>query len=470
MNNIIQLVAQKVKREIEENLIKVLEGSTDLDRIVDSVGEMVNSIGIDTISAIIGEVNNIIKDSPERKGKYHVHKKSVKRRLITRFGELEFERTYFKNVKENSYVHILDEILGIEKYERIEANLKGSILEKSADVSYQKAAELSTPVALTRESVKRTIRENGTIDNLELEIKEKEKNKEVNTIYIEADEDHVPMQVGDNKIMKLIYVYDNKIKINKGRTELQNVRYFTGDMNSEDLWTEIATYIDDAYDLEKVENIYIAGDGASWIKGGTQIIKDSKFVLDHYHLSKYIKTITSHLSSLEEPVDIDKPLWESIRKGNKKLTSELINFAIKETPSEKKKERMKQAKNYILNNWEGIINLFTEEKYRCSAEGHISHILSARLSSRPMGWSIIGADEMARMRTYKANGGSIKEYYRKLRAERKKEERILELDKKVVKDIKKTFNTIDPDIMIDMPYINRTDGRWLKNMINCSGF
>jgi adenylate kinase len=139
-------------------------------------------------------------------------------------------------------------------------------------------------------------------------------------------------------------------------------------------------------------------------------------------------------------------------------------------PSEKKKGRMKQAKNYILNNWEGIINLFTEEKYRCSAEGHVSHILSARLSSRPMGWSIIGADEMARMRTYKANGGSIKEYYRKLRAERKKEERILELDKKVVKDIKRTFNTIDPDIMIDMPYINRTDGRWLKNMINCSGF
>jgi hypothetical protein len=463
MNNIIQLVAQKVKREIEENLIKVIEGSTDLDHIVDSVGEMVNGIGLDTISAIIGELNNIIKDSPERKGKYHVHKRNAKRSLITRFGELEFERTYFKNVKENSYVHILDEILGIEKYERIEANLKGSILEKSADFSYQTSAKLSTPVALTRESVKRTIRENGIIDNLELEIKEKEKNKE-------ADEDHVPMQNGTNKIMKLIYVYDDKINVNKGRTELQNVRYFTGDMNSEDLWTEVATYLDDAYDLEKVENIYIAGDGASWIKGGTQIIKDSKFVLDHYHLSKYIKILTSHLSSLENPVNIDKPLWKSIRTGNKKLTIELINFAIEETPSEKKKERMKQAKNYILNNWEGIINLFGEEKYRCSAEGHISHILSARLSSRPMGWSIIGADEMARMRAYKANGGSIKEYYRKVRAERKKEERIIELDKKVVKDIKRTYNTVDPDMMIDMPFTYRTEGRWLRNMINCSGF
>ena len=73
-------------------------------------------------------------------------------------------------------------------------------------------------------------------------------------------------------------------------------------------------------------------------------------------------------------------------------------------------------KRYILNNWEGIRNLFGEEKYKCSAEGHISHILSDRLSSRPMGWSLEGADEMARMRAYKANGGSIKEYYRKVRA------------------------------------------------------
>ncbi|MDD4528155.1 MAG: ISLre2 family transposase [Candidatus Margulisbacteria bacterium] len=469
MNNIIQLVAQKVKREIEENLIKVIEGSTNLDHIVDSVGEMVNSIGLDTISAIIGELNKIIKELPERKGKYHVHKRNAKRSLATRFGELEFERTYFKNIKENRYVHILDEILGIEKYERIEANLKGNILEKTADVSYQKAAELSTPVVLTRESVKRTIRENGAIDNLELEIKENNKNKEVKTIYIEADEDHVPMQRGKNKIMKLVYVYDDKRKVNKGRTKLENVRYFTGAMNPEDLWTEVATYLDDAYDLEKVENIYIAGDGASWIKDGTQIIKDSKFVLDHYHLSKYVKKTTAHLSSLENPVCIDKPLWESFRSGNKKLAIELINFAIEETPSEKKKESMKNAKNYILNNWEGIINLFGEEKYRCSAEGHISHILSARLSSRPMGWSVIGADEMARMRAYKANGGSIKEYYRRLRAERKKEERILELDKKIIKNIKRTFNTTDPDIMIDMPYTYRTDGRWLKNMLKSSG-
>ena len=86
---------------------------------------------------------------------------------------MEFERTYFKNVKENDYVFVLYEILGIEKYKRIEVNLKGDILERSTDVSYQKAAELCTPASLTRESVKKVIRENGAIDNLELEVNTK---------------------------------------------------------------------------------------------------------------------------------------------------------------------------------------------------------------------------------------------------------------------------------------------------------
>lgn len=40
-------------------------------------------------------------------------------------------------------------------------------------------------------------------------------------------------------------------------------------------------------------------------------------------------------------------------------------------------------------NEEGIKNLYKneEELHGCSAEGHISHIYSDRMSSRPMGWS-----------------------------------------------------------------------------------
>ena len=49
MNNIIQLIVQKVKGEIEKSVINVLEGELNLDEIVDSVGKIVNNIGIDTL-------------------------------------------------------------------------------------------------------------------------------------------------------------------------------------------------------------------------------------------------------------------------------------------------------------------------------------------------------------------------------------------------------------------------------------
>lgn len=85
-----------------------------------------------------------------------------------------------------------------------------------------------------------------------------------------------------------------------------------------------------------------------------------------------------------------------------------------------------------------------------------------------MGWSLIGLDEMARMRAFKANGGSIKEYYSNQRIERKKEKRVIELDKKVISGIRRTYNTTNPDTMIEMPYISKSDGKWLKSMLRNS--
>ncbi len=43
----------------------------------------------------------------------------------------------------------------------------------------------------------------------------------------------------------------------------------------------------------------------------------------------------------------------------------------------------------------------------CSAEDHISHVLSSKLSSRPLGWSKLGIDKVSRLRVYKMNGGDM---------------------------------------------------------------
>ena len=73
-----------------------------------------------------------------------------------------------------------------------------------------------------------------------------------------------------------------------------------------------------------------------------------------------------------------------------------------------------RSKTYILNHWQGImVRIKNPDVIGCSAEGHISHTFSARMSSRPMGWSEHGANQMCKLRCYKENGGNIIELVRK---------------------------------------------------------
>ena len=70
--------------------------------------------------------------------------------------------------------------------------------------------------------------------------------------------------------------------------------------------------------------------------------------------------------------------------------------------------------DYFLSNWMAAKKRYTDRTHvkGCSAEGHVSHVLSSRMSSRPMGWSKIGATQMAKLRAYYLNGGDMLELAR----------------------------------------------------------
>jgi hypothetical protein len=93
---------------------------------------------------------------------------------------------------------------------------------------------------------------------------------------------------------------------------------------------------------------------------------------------------------------------------------------------------VKEARTYILNHWETLRHHYSTDYAGCSAEGHISHIYSDRLSSRPKGWSVEGVDQMARLRVFKLNGGNIYDITLKRKQERARETRIMELDLRMI--------------------------------------
>ena len=256
--------------------------------------------------------------------------------------------------------------------------------------------------------------------------------KQIKTLFIEADEDHISMQHENGRIGKIAYVHEGLEAVSNKRKKLINTRYFTGvDIGSEDFWIQVSKYLDEAYNMDTALKVYLSGDGASWIKEGLNWISKAEFVLDRYHLSKYIKMATAH------EIGTDKQLRDYIAMNLKKDATKLFNTLIDAAEDEKKKESIKKAKAYILRNWKAIQRQQNPDYVGCSAESHVSHVLSARLSSRPMGWSVVGADQMAHLRSFVFNGGNIMGYLKISEQENHKAERITKLDKKVLNSLKK---------------------------------
>lgn len=126
----------------------------------------------------------------------------------------------------------------------------------------------------------------------ELKVETPNEKKQIKRLYIEADEDHVSERSNKIGMPKLIYVHEGNYTKGK-RNILKNVHYIGClGKSSEDLWLEVAEYIDKKYDVKSIERVYICGDGALWIKEGLNWIEKSKFVLDKFHLLKYINQAT----------------------------------------------------------------------------------------------------------------------------------------------------------------------------------
>lgn len=393
--------------QVADVILEEIEKGIDYPRFQLRLQEILNELGRKTCKLLLESADEQLRNNPECRKGWVIVRKDPKS-ILSPFGEIEYERTYFKRKKDKKHLYLVDELAGYQPHARVDAAVKANLIEHASELSYRKSGQEQAVLAkgtdVSAQTVSCTL---AGFDTSKLEKMPGTKVKrEVEYLYIEADEDHVPSQRGKNMEIPLVYVHEGK-ETGSGRTRLRNVRYFSGIYSSrEDLWYEIVDYLDDHYDLEKVKCVYIAGDGAAWIKQGIKIIPKARYVMDRYHVSKSIMEASSNNDELR------RDLWQGIWNGDKERTKAAFRRAIKEAETESRRETIRRCRNYILRNWEGIV-IYNQDPHvlSCSAEGHVSHVLSARMSSRPMGWSRSGADKMARIRSLKANGVDLKEAY-----------------------------------------------------------
>jgi hypothetical protein len=431
MYNSIQHFNEFGLKKIEKVIETFVTEKKDLADLILGLQESLFELGRSIVAEVLEDMDEYIRSSAERKKRYEIVRKDPST-LLTSFGLVAYSRTYFKPKAGGHRKYLVDELAGINPHGRVSADVVINAIEEATQSSYRKAGtKVAYDSDLSKQAVMKKVHE---IEVVDVPLPSTEK-RAVRVLYIEADEDHVALQNkgGDRQrkagisMPKLVYLHEgiDAEKSTDKRHVLKNVRYFGGDFKSEDLWLKVAQYVDEQYIEESIETIYISGDGASWIRQGLHWIPKSRFVLDNHHMNKYIRISTAHLPD-------DRwyyALQDAIGWPDKKMTAEVFGRVLELTENGTKKEAIRDAKRYILNNWDGIEikEEKAEEIVGCSAEGHVSHVFSERLSSRPKGWSKTGADQMAQLRVYKQNGGKI---YDLVMGQKKREQKENEIREK----------------------------------------
>ena len=413
-NNYENVLKEMIFSQFSNNLKKELDSLNSNNvfnyiNLLSNLDESLCEIAKNSLVTIFETIDKSYCNSIERKRKYHI-KAHLPRTILTVFGEITFTRTFYTDRNNNgSYCH-LDRFLGLKKNDYFDPYIKAKVIEESAKNSIPNVCNIINDLIGEKISLEDKIKylNRQTIRNIILSAKisrpERIELATPRTIYIIADEKWAPTQNNNSKkvMIKSIVVFDG---INgKKRRFLNNKRIFANFENG--FLDEVLDYLYYTYDLDKVENIVVMGDGANWIRSLTshfQINKNTNviFALDKFHFKQAIHHIC-----------IDPDFEDCL--STYVINNDKINFNIfveeLKVSFPNRTETIDRKTEYILNNWNYIQNLYKYD-LSCPMESQISHNLAYLLTSRPKGYSLQMLSKIIKIRLLYKNKENLKLLY-----------------------------------------------------------
>ena len=429
-NSILQLainLTEKICERAESGEIR------DLDVMSDKVLSDCKETSAKIIQEIIHSLNECIREDKQTRRKLGLvmKEKDRPRQLFTALGTICFERDYFYDRKNGSYMIPLDRMMGIEKRERISGSVRAALIAQATDSSYAKSSAIVTGGEVSRQTVHDQI--------LKMDVPEAqpyEEHKQVSQLHIYADEDHAHMQKPGkekgkkNKAVPLVTVTEGTVPGAGGRNRTIHPMHFSDEgFDTKNLWKKVSGYIARAYDTEGLEKIYIHGDGGGWIKSGLEEYPQSVHVMDGYHFFKALKAICRILPER----NIRIVILEALRKDDKRKADLFLQELLSGSLREKESNQIRIFAVYLFREWDAIRRRILEDVPGSCTEGQISHVLSKRFSRDPLGWSEEVLGKLVGARLYLKNGGTLTKEIFSRAAE--KEERYSEYADRMISEV-----------------------------------
>ena len=320
----------------------------------ESVRGLTNQMAADFIGLTLSNADSLIRESGRRKESYTVQR-SRKRTLISSVGDITFTHTLYKD-QEGRCRCLLDELIRLPDRERFTPSAEAKVLNEAEVHSYQHAAEA---IKINGQTITKTTVMNK-VHSIEKELPEMKeppkKKKACEYLYIEADEDHIHRQKCEKEqgcfIGKLVYLFEGKEEVCKGRRKLISPFYFGGLYGGSDqnavLWEKVDAYIQEHYDQDVLKCVYINSDGGSWVRASENYVGKSRLVADRFHLMKYINRVARCTEDKENITKgrFYKYIYKNKLLAEKKLLTRILNrYEWSETVS----DRMCRLRCFIRN-------------------------------------------------------------------------------------------------------------------------
>ncbi|MBO3093156.1 ISLre2 family transposase [Schleiferilactobacillus harbinensis] len=407
MSSMVQQIITEMVTAFGKSALSLLEGEQDFAHLVCETQVNMNKSLCQLLGWTLEEADRNITASQFRQQRYSI-KAIRERRLDTRAGTVEFKRHYFEDKQTGEKVFLLDEFVGIEKGARLSLDLKASLLEDAAMMSYRQAAKHNGGQATQSAStVMHVVHKQGKVITA-LDQLDPATRPVPPVLFVEADEDHVPHQDGTNHFLKIVYVHEGYSHLGHHKFGLKHPFYITGEYpgpeGTDEMWRTVMDCIERQYNgLPK--RFFLAGDGAGWIKTGANFLPNCTLVYDKFHLKKVCKQASVGVAG-----NLGETLMHWALAGHSSFLEDYFKVRLADPQLRAGEERsLRQARTLIRGNWKQIKANNDSDFHGCSAEGHVSHILSERFSSRPMGWSQAGTDSLSQTRVFVMKDGKVLE-------------------------------------------------------------
>jgi hypothetical protein len=325
----------------------------------------------------------------------------------TCLGAVRIKRRQYRD-KEGQRRCLLDDVMGMDRYCHTTLKVQELALEMASFMPYRRSAEVlqkASAIDLPHQTIWRMVGKAADpyLAKEDQELKwfmetgeiPQDEGKQVSRLLVEADGVILSLQREKERRaeVKLGIAYEGWEKVGRDRYRTVNKTAFSAVAGRDNFWSALSLKLQKTYDLARVRDTIVGGDGAGWIKEGASYV-NGRFQLDRYHLNKELCSAFGRDSQTKAMV------WQACERGEVDISLAIMAEAMKRAKGEQS-VRMARAYHYIQENRSGLgdyrLSLGEEGKnlrHTGAIEGNIDKLIVRRMKNQGMSWTLKGISRL----------------------------------------------------------------------------